>query len=525
MNVKKGNILKLLVAVVLVASLLISSLQFSASAEEIDETNPELKLAEIDSDVELQYGGAGSYVQDSYFSQGNGKYNLKTNAYVAWYLNDDIAFAYKVYNVDQNADGDYLEATVTVDSIQSYDPSTNKPENASIGLMFRSGLDSDDAEVFIHLRENKMLAVYRTRDGGDTLVQYTNNTVDFPVQLKMRKEKNVVKLSYKSASRDFWQDFKYPIGMNVSGPLYVGLAAHSCDKDTFINGNFSNLEVKGVGTYDGSGSGGNTSSDVSSEYVEEDSPIGSKVMLRETFSDGSITDGTESITNPIWDTPETFNLVNEDGNRVWARTFVDKNDYVGDWNGNVKSINWQNDYIVSVDVKFTENCNPDPEAASNTFRLFARHTGIVFYGHKSYSAVVTNGYKITLYRNDRLLNDASKDGTALKTVNLRTLLDDSEYSCLGDGIYHKLAIKVFDNKISVYWDDMSNPIIEYTDENNDKNMPTVGGVGVGTYQTDVYIDNLTVERIDDSFGGDYDNQIGGNWDMPIPDYVTDYTND
>ena len=57
---------------------------FISSAEEINETNPELTLAKINSDVENQYYSVGAYMQDSELTQADGKYNLKTNAYVAW---------------------------------------------------------------------------------------------------------------------------------------------------------------------------------------------------------------------------------------------------------------------------------------------------------------------------------------------------------------------------------------------------------------------------------------------------------
>lgn len=516
MKITKKSIFKNSVIFLSVIALTVSCIIFSASADKIDETNPELILAKIDSDVENTFYSEGIYVQKTDFNQGGGKYNLLTNSYVAWSDNDDIAFAYKKYNVSENK-GDYMEATVTIDSVPTVSPATGElHRNASAGLMFRSGLNSDDAEAFIHVRTNSILAVYRTKKGNGTSVQYTGMTVKFPVQLKMVKKANSVTLSYKSEGGD-WMNFKYPIGLNAKGPLYVGLAAHSCDEVNFINANFSNFTLQGVGTYDGSDDPGGNESETESEYIEEDSPVAGNVIMRETFTDGSLTNKPASVTNPVWEEPEEFTLLNENGNRVWDRTFIDQNDYVGDaWT----------DYEASVDVKFSEKCNPDPKSASNTFRLLARHTGIEFYGHSAYAATVTNGYKITLYKQTFIKNDPSVNGYALsETVNLRDVLNDENYSCLGDGKYHNLKIRVFDNKITVYWDGKEVIYFEDTgisEKSTGQRVFPKGNVGISTLETACYVDNLTVVKLEDTFGGDYDNHIGGNWDLPVPDYITEW---
>lgn len=520
MKISKSSVIKLLSVLMCAILICVGSIMLNASAEEINEINPELTLAKIDSNVENDFYSKGLYVQTSDFSQGEGKYNIKSNSYVAWSYNDDIAFAYKKYNVSENA-GDYMEAVITLDAMPNAMSGTLH-HNASAGIMFRSGLESDDAEVFLHVRGAQVLVVYRTKKGNVTSVQYTGATVKFPLQMKMVKKANSVTLSYKSADGD-WLGFKYPVGLNAKGPLYVGIAAHSCEQTIPINANFSNFTLKGVGTYEGTDTPTETPSE-ESEYVAEDGPIGKDVIMRETFTDGSLTNKPASIENPIWPEPEEFKLVNQNGNRVWERTFIDQNDWVGgDWT----------DYKVSVDVQFTENCNPNPESASNTFRLYARHTGIEFYGHSHYAAVVTNGYKIGLYKLTYSKNVPSDNGYLLsETVSLRDYFDDdniadneNKYTILGDGKYHNLAMKVFDNKITVYWD--GKEMISYTDtgESNKttgKRVFGYGNVGIGTFETSVYVDNLTVEEVVDTFGGDYDNEIGGNWDLPIPNYITEW---
>lgn len=522
MTILKSHAMKITALSLCVLMVILLCFQFNAHSDEIDETNPELTLAKIDSDVENDFYSKGIYTQTTDFTQGNGKYNIKTNSYVAWSYNDDIAFAYKTYNVSENA-GDYMEASVTIDSVPTGTPG-QLHHNASAGLMFRSGLESDDAEVFLHVRGTSILAVYRTKKGNGTAVQYTGMTVRFPLEIKMVKSANRVTLSYKSDGAD-WMPFAYPVGMNAAGPLYVGIAAHSCDELNSIVANFSNFTVKGVGTWDGTTGGGDDTSSTVSEYVEEDSPVGSNVLMRETFTDGDLTNTPESVTNPVWPEPEAFTLLNLDGNRVWDRTFIDQQDWVGD--------EWT-DYKVSVDIQFTENCNPDPEAASNTFRLYARHTGIEFYGHSDYAAVVTNGYNLGLYKRTFIGNDPSENGYLLASIDLTDYLGEKDaegntvpgsYTCLGDGQFHNLAMRVVDNKITVYWDGVE--MINFTDtgvsnKETGKRVFPMGNVGIGTFETSVYVDNLTVEKIEDTFGGDYDNQIGGNWDTPTPDYITSW---
>lgn len=522
MTLLKNKMMKITALSLCVLMAVVVYVQFNAHSAEINETNPDLILEKIDSDVENIFYSKGIYVQKTDFAQGGGKYNIKTNSYVAWSLNDDIAFAYKKYNVSEKS-GDFMEATVTIDSVPTGSPG-QMHHNASAGLMFRSGLENDAAEVFLHVRGTGILAVYRTKKGNDTSVQYTNMNIKFPLQLKMVKRANQVNLSYKSSGGD-WLNFKYPVGLSAKGPLYVGLAAHSCEETNFINANFSNLTLKGVGTYDGTEDSGHDTSSTVSEYVEEDPPLASNILLRETFTDGDLTNKPARPENPVWPQPEELTIVNQNGNRVWDRTFIDQNDWVGD--------EWT-DYTVSVDVQFTEKCNPDPEAASNTFRLYARHTGIEFYGHSDYAATVTNGYKLGLYKRTFIKNDPSQNGYLLASVDLTDYFGKKDaanntiagsYSCLGDGKYHNLAMRVFDNKITVYWDGVE--LIYFVDTGvadkvTGRRVFPMGNVGIGTYETSVYVDNLMVEKLEDTFGGDYDNKIGGNWDAPTPSYIQDW---
>ena len=493
-----------------VVLILASVIGFSVKAEEFNETNPELTAITIDSDAESA-DGKSPYVPTTEFNQESGKYTLKSNAFTAWFGGDDISFAYKQYNVSQlsTATNDYIEAEITVD-----EPPTSSGEalhmNASIGLMFRSGLQANASEVFLHLRGNEVVTVYRNKTGSETYVQWTDIDLTFPCKLRMTLKGNTVNMYYKSSTSENYNKFKYPVGMNGSGPVYVGIAAHSCEQSDFITGKFSDLTVKGYGTWDPS-SAGNTSSSagtdsVVSEYVEEDPPKTEDMLYRNTFSSGEL----EGKENGV--------IENQEGNRVWYKNFIDGEDFFGDEN-------WT-DYEVSTRLQFTENCNPDPQSASNTFRLLARHSAVDFYGVCSYAAQIQEGYKISLYKRCFTKEGIGQTGTQVsKTVSLRTLFGDDTYTCLGDGEWHTFSMKVFDNKITVYWDGVE--ILSYTDSGNlpgkteiGKYIFTFGNVGVATKETSVYIDDIIVTQLEDTFGGDYDNKIGGNFEDPTPSYIT-----
>ena len=246
--------IKTMMAIVLCAVVGIGFFVFDSEAEEIKEENPTLEFVEIDSDAEMVVNSKPIYKQNSEFTQTNGTYSIKTNSYVAWSEADDIAYAYKKYPVSENR-GDFLEATVTLNSIPK-SSSGSLHMNASAGLMFRSGLSNDAAEVFLHVRGDSILVVYRSRAGELTYVQYTNKNVKFPVELRMRKELNQVKLSWKSSGQD-WQNFRFPVALTTGGPLYVGLSGHSCDENTWLTADFSKQEggflyeqTYGKGAYD-----------------------------------------------------------------------------------------------------------------------------------------------------------------------------------------------------------------------------------------------------------------------------------
>ena len=221
-------------------------------------------------------------------------------------------------------------------------------------------------------------------------------------------------------------------------------------------------------------------------------------MLRETFTDGSLTNTPATTLNPVWDNPKqnTLKLL-EDGNRVWNRTFASGYDYIGDQN-------WT-DYSASVDVCFLKECDPQ---LANRVKLYVRHMDIDATGYYDYAAALENGNSIALYRRWRTQDGLDIHGEKLISVTVPNYL--------GDDTFHNLRVDVVDNVLKVYWDGSLK--INYID-NGELKINLKGCVGLMTDETAVYLDNLTVVKLEDFFGGDYDNDIGGNFDQPIPDYI------
>lgn len=85
---------------------------------------------------------------------------------------------------------------------------------------------------------------------------------------------------------------------------------------------------------------------------------------------------------------------------------------------------------------------------------------------------------------------------------------------------HRLRVDALDNKLTVYWD--GRQILAYEDTDTGATPNLKGCIGVYTEETSVYLDNILVTRIDDPLGGDYDNDIGGNYNEKIPSYVEEW---
>lgn len=533
-------------------------------AEEFLEENPGFTLDLIDSDVETSQGGE-KYLQTSTFEKtSENTYTLTSNAFVAWWSSDDVAFANNLYNISKRTTEE-VTMEMTIDSFGGLNNSTLN-QNASVGLMIRSSLDPGASNLFLHLRpsgENKgmVIIVYRSFSKDQTQVSYWPS-LDLPISLKATKKGQAVYTYYKGAKD---KEYKACGSWGIEFPttdVYLGMASHSTDKNTYITADFSNVLVYGTSSNYIPHEGGTSEGQNKPEEIPEEPPATEDTLLRETFNDGSMIEGKESAINPIWwgmDTdPQIVDILGKDEiegeeskNKAWYKDTAGNN-YVG-------STTWT-DYEVSVDFKFdTENID---SGEKNVFKLYARHMENPFYGHSDMAAMIwrtplkrdaigADGRPIIdpetgkpvqeTYYEDKIAlasgrsrgksapgNGSDADGNVgtewisnFDNNPAHTTYVFPEGDNYLDGQWHTLTLRVFDATFVIYYD--GEEVINFTAPTrehylNNKFMSTNGAVGVGTSMTAVYIDNLVAKKLEDEWGGSYDNAIQGNWDSPTPDF-------
>ena len=537
------RIIAIIATMALLLTAVIFSASLSASAQNFDDTNPDLTKVDINGTIETEQG-LPAYTPNSTFKQDGDKYTLSSDAYCAWGMSDDVTFAYKEYPVAAR-DSDSLTVEADVNELSSDTPGNTLHPNASAGIMIRSGLEPTSASVFLHVRQEGVMIVYRQSDqGGYTFVSAKQFT--YPVSLKMVVKKNTVECRYKNAGETKWRLSGY-VSIKYTGPLYAGICTHSVDPNTHAKGVFQNLKMYGSGTYDPNEDPGSSSSSSSTvtEPVDPDLDLSgnSNIVLYETFSNDkkqaiakdyltgadttySWTNGHKSYASNKFtnDAPSYSEKAVVKGNRfLYKQLTQDSIDFVGDER-------WS-DYKVSMDVQFTEKCDPSVQNAANLVALSARSRIVEWYGYSDYAATMQhetlNGKDVTTVSLYKHVNDAI-GSMSDKGIRLGTPVVVDNF--IGDGKWHNIGISVFDNIIKVYYD--GEEVISYVDDGLEiKDIPEggsweeiigFGNVGVKTYQTDCYIDNIIVEMLPDTINGDYDNYVGGNWDEPIPDSVKNW---
>ena len=476
----------------------------TASATEYNETDPELTFYVMNSQAEKIVSNVSLYDCIGTFEQSGGTYKMNTDAYTAWMTEDEIAYAYRTYNIGATRqDVLTLETTVTERSFPG-----NSYTTASVGLMVRQSLDPSSPELFLHCRDS-IAVVYRSQQGGGTIVKYSGVAPKYPVQLKIEKVGTQYTCYYKNNGMTQYAKIA-TLGCNIQGPVLGGLAAHACmGKGQTITGGFKGFSAVGQGSFDGSGSDGTTPSEPEETGPEwEDAPVADDVLLSETFTDGSITDGKEAVTNPIWSKFDGEITVEDSGNRIWTKNFVSSHSYAGDQE-------WT-DYSASVDFRFTENCDFEQ---SNIMALHIRHREISYLGMYDYTVTLhshmdgeTPVRELRIYRRYRI-----RDGYANGILVASAPADDY---LLKPGVWQNIYVEAMDNNIKVWLNGEQK--IDYTDDNTTiANLK--GCIGISTYDTDVAIDNIVVRKLNDELGGDYDNDIGGNYNEEVPAYLKEWS--
>lgn len=570
-NISKAKRLKAisaLLVVVLVFSVF-SVIPASAAVTSFSDTNPELIGYNIDSNAESDYSLDPFTQQSDYYQPGDtyttpkgqsrtlaeNEYAIKTDATVTWYSRDDLGFMYYKTPVGGTKD-DKLECSVVLDKSSMCGPDGQGiSENATMAIHLRMGLDESAPHIFFGIRQGKYLhMIYRTKKGAMALEKTYDWNFDFTgkVRVALKKEGTRIYVGAQYLDGKYKQDeiqwSTVPITISGNDKWYVGVAGYSCGRSgVYMYGEFSDFQVSGQTTLD---AGGGESGD-KEEVIDPDPVITSDVLLQETFSSKDLFPLKPKADNPYWtaDLMDTPKFVNIDGNVVYNLTGEPECLYSG-------SNDWS-DYTTSMDFKYVKNeCQPNTNANynANVVTLHARSLLMPVYGYFGVCVVIkpfTELEKDT--EGKEVLGEDGKPVIKSETTKISLQLEgqienrgrDNAGGTYGtevvsvtmpgdmcqDDTWHNIELRTFDNVFTVYFD--GKEIMQYKQETEKlstvldagKGYPiTKGRIGIGIAETSVYIDNIIVRKIDDEFGGDYDNMIRGNWNRPIPQYIQEWMN-
>ncbi len=545
-------------AAILCASALIISMNVKADMVTVSKSvNPQLEFAKVKADYATIDGAKrvfedsdGSYEESG--DESSRRYTIKTNSFACWYDGDQVDYAYlKIpfnYRVDDEAT---VTAEVTLNSWSAF------ATTASAGILLRSSLNGRASMALAHARPEAMLMVSRTETGkacNSNLNYKEPPRYDNGIRLRMTfvttgKGVGKVKSEYNftPSNPKSWVTIQSGVFVKFDKDIYIGLGASSTERSDLATAVFSDFNVE-VTAYEGyqldedpdNPSSSSSSSSSSEVTLPPDIPPTEDILLKETFTDGSMFDGEESVENPIWQTTasETTVETNKDKtNRYLAITPVSD----GLWFAG--STDWT-DYSVSCDITFPSDISL---TNTNTFGLIGRLKYNKLHGISSYSAVLSSKTQTIVEDVDgtqvkhtkiiqtltlgyaNMMTDKSKAyQTALKTVTLNYLdaEDPEAYDLILSGKKNNLRMDLLDNTIKIYWNDEE--VISYVDdlsENTNANrieIPAYGNIGIYGSNVTVNVDNITVRKLEDPLGGDFDNFIGGRWNEPISKELYQY---
>ena len=497
----------------------ISLLNASAELNQYNETAgtfDDFSEARIDSNIEERYG-VSPYMQTSTFRKSGTTAEIETDSYVEWSTSSDVAFLYKRYDIGGTGSENVMTVETAITARKDINGGNDLFSTASGGLLITDSVTDPSApRAFLHLRENGVAVVYRATRGSGMGVIYAPVSASLPINLKIVKSAKKYTCYYKGSNMNGYQSLG-TIALEMTGPLYAGVAAHSSDTKKPIRAAFSGWYAVGEGYYNESESGGAESSSSGPSYPDtgytDPAYDEEKTLLYETFSKGINLDGEDKVTPPVWETAHTT-LVNtlDNGNRVWYIAQEDGNSYLGN--------QYWTDYTASLNFSFTDEMQAQDD---DRFIFWVRRKCIENAGYFGYgimistdaevdpnTATVTYKTKLTVVKQFAQKADAYSLTEA--SVNIDNLI--------GDGINHKLSVTALDNTLEIYLDEVH--LLSYADTSNDGRVNLRGGIGVTAHSVDMTVDNILVEKVDDPNGGDWDNFVAGDYDSGMPQYVYDF---
>lgn len=489
--------------------------------------NPELTMENIGSDKAF-WKPSGHILE-----QKDGYYKMDFNGWAFWSANDSIDFAY-VKTPFNTGRGSILAIETTVTSWPGIG-------SGSAGIHVRNGLADDDVGIYLCQRPGNIYFMYRKTKGvsvNQGIHLQVNDQYPTSFRIELNKTKNNATGYYKVG------DGKWVTVGNIpyqsTSQVYVGLAAHSVSVDKYdvmeCRGFTVQLDApEGYEIEDDTSSGdtGSTESQEPELTLPEDLPAPGDALLYETFTDGNLFPAADqaTVSNPAWTVREgTPNLLVDDAqtNRYLALNASDNPLMM-----TAGDMHWT-DYSAQVDITFPSADITQYE--SNYFNLLFRHKTVVIGGSSDYAVSLVNKFQ----NNDLIgqylqLNYGVSRSTFTPTGSKGTYTTLKEVMLVQGGMVaadqaHTLRVDAVDNTIKVYfdgelmltWDDTDRAAVDAdaTAVRYEKNRPHLLGC-VGLYATGIsaQVDNLIVRKLPDPIGGDYDNQIGGGFDQPVPDYI------
>ncbi len=500
MKNKIRNIIIFLCATLLLVCAIFSTNLVSADNVVIlEDVNPTLQKKAI--------GDGDPWQAKTEYKEENGKYIIDTDGFCIWYEQDDFDYFYKQYAFNYGK-----KAVLSVETtVESWERAFT---TSSAGIVIRSSLKADASTVFLHIRQKGVCAIYRAADGTSAKVVNTE-IASYPMSLKVEITKNVAYCYYKTARSDKWVKLPATIPFVYGETIYTGLGAHATEQvmsEAVYDGFKVTVEAPEGTKPVEPGQSGEEVQPEEEEKVELPEDIIAEtedLLLYETFTDGDIFPEEATVKNPLWTTnnAEPNIMLNEDKTDRYMFLEMENKNYYFTGNEN----DWY-DYSTQFDVNFSQ-ASANTEINIFDFyvrRRFSLFNGVFYYGIRFETDINTGKGTLSL-----ISDEYAKIGDA---PFVRAQVDLDYISENFAGKKHTIKIDAFDNIISVYLDDMSKPILEYTDTES-QIFKGNGGVGFYSDAAVVSVDNIIVRKLDDAVGGDYDNQINGNFDKQIPEFV------
>lgn len=520
---KKG-----IVAVILFASIAISvAFSFQSSAKMVDVYTteaPDLKFKNLYGDKSQGYPLSSDICK--MISQKDGVYKMQSNALAIWYENDSASYAY-TKSAFNTGDGSVMTIQCTV----------NNYTGEEIGICLRKSLDAGSETVLVSGRATSgyFLIDRAKQDAGCNYKQVaTTFTYGEDIHYKMIVDKTKGRVSgyYKVGgsieSEEGWNliSAKSCGWVKKCTDLYTGVSISTAKESWIGVAEFTNFSVnlqapEGYKIEDG---GSDNKPDEPEVTLPEDLAAAGDALLYETFTDNDLFPTNEekiSIVNPCWTvrSGEPKIKVNESATNRYL--YVQSADDIlmmtaGD-------MAWT-DYSVQMDVMFSSETLKDE---ANEISLLVRHRSQVIGGSGDYSVTIQNKVENGILKGQYIQlmwrGNENKFIPTSRKILAEACLKANDM--VKQDVNHTVKADVLDNTFTIYFDDMKEPILTYTDENKGngagKDPHLRGCIGILAKNVTAQIDNIIVRKLNDPLGGDYDNDIMGNYNEPTPDWMAE----